>query len=172
MAIASQGDPSRKVTKGIFLNGLKKDNIAEWIEKKLYNARDLAEIMDTTLLIENKNNEIMFGRHKEEGKRNWKNNLTGGQSYNKWRDGGRGSLSQTSTNHSGKNSVDNKKVDELSSSTQKKISHRLSQNELRERSRKGLCFQCGENVIFAENEKLQNGACRTVSRGGRIRGCL
>ncbi|CAH9101353.1 unnamed protein product [Cuscuta europaea] len=128
--------------RGIFLNGLKKDIKAEL---KLYKTKDLAKIMENAQLIENKNEEILFRKNKEEGKRTWKNTASKGSSYQKWEEGIRSSSNPTPTQSSGNKSNDNKSGEIGEGSNSGKIGPSLSQKELVERSKKGLCFKCGDN---------------------------
>ncbi|CAH9131947.1 unnamed protein product [Cuscuta epithymum] len=140
-AIGSQENLDRKVMRAIFLNGLKKDIRAEM---KLYKTKDLGKIMDKAQVIEDKNEEILSRRNKEEGKRPWKNITIKGSSFHKGEEGIR----------SGSNPILTHSAGEGSSSG--KTGPRLSQQEVMERSKKGLCFKCGENWNRGHICKMKN----------------
>ncbi|CAH9067743.1 unnamed protein product [Cuscuta epithymum] len=144
-AIASQGHLTEEVLKGVFIKGLKKDIRAEL---KLHTTRTLAKVMDTTSLIENKNNEVWIKKNKDEGKKRWpgkagnEGHLQNGGDNSRWRS------SPITTTSAGKIINEIKPMDmeeESANYAHKKISPRLTQHELQEMSRKGLCFKCGEN---------------------------
>ncbi|CAH9107328.1 unnamed protein product [Cuscuta epithymum] len=146
-AITSQGHLTEEVLRGAFLMGLRRDIRAEL---KLHRTRTLAEVMDTASAIENKNSETLFVKNKEEERKKVQNK------NQNWGDGYRGSSSYTTKNPSGKYSVDDMKKEESSNSVQQITNPRLSQNELQERSRRGLCFKCGENWNRGHNCRMKN----------------
>ncbi|CAH9119644.1 unnamed protein product [Cuscuta europaea] len=143
-AIASQGHLTEEVLRGVFLKGLKRDIRAEL---KLHRTRTLAEVMDTASAIENKNSETLFVKNKEEGKRKGQNKPIIQFSGQKWGDESRwkshpytsASMDNFSVDH--KSNEDNKGWNfrkEGPSCVSKNTSPRLSQEELMDRSKKGL----------------------------------
>ncbi|CAH9075070.1 unnamed protein product, partial [Cuscuta epithymum] len=153
--IASQGHLTEEVLKAAFLKGLRRDIKAEL---KLHHTRTLAEVMDTASAIENKILETLFVKDKEEER---KKVQTANQ---KWEDGCRGSSSYTTKNPSGNYLVDNMKKQESSNSVQRNTKPQLSQEELLERSKKGLCFKCGENWGRGHVCKMKNYTITLVER--------
>ncbi|CAH9073319.1 unnamed protein product [Cuscuta epithymum] len=147
VAMASQKHLTEEVLRGAFLNGLKRDVRAEL---KLHSARTLAAVMNTATRIEDKNFETLYVKNKEEERKKVQN---GNQ---KWGDGCRGSSSYTTKNSSGNYSFDDMKKQESSNSVQQITNPRLSQEELLERSKKGLCFKCGENWGRGHVCKMKN----------------
>ena len=133
----------REIMKGIFVNGLKPELRAE---VKSLELGSLAEIKDRALMLEERNKE--------------------------WRGGGTGPLEKGLSQHKGPNqpkigptagriwerkegggSRPNEMIKgEKGSGTGK----RLSQEELQERSRRGLCFKCGERWGQDHICKLKN----------------
>lgn len=121
----------RVMLKGIFLNGLKEEIQAEL---KLHGECTLDEMMDRALLLEEKNTAMKKGGARVEEKKESKEK---GKPWSRWtapqwEKGGNRSKSEGQGGDKGGNE---KKSEE---------SGRLSQAELRERSKKGLCFKCGE----------------------------
>jgi len=120
----------RIMLKGIFLNGLKEEIQTEL---KLHAIGSLEELMDKALLLEEKNNALrkagLMGTKKKGGERPLTRQTKG---FTRWEKGGskKGSTIRVTENDS----------------TERKIvgGGRLSQTELHDRSKKGLCFKCGE----------------------------
>ncbi|CAH9115961.1 unnamed protein product, partial [Cuscuta epithymum] len=112
--------------------------------------------MDVALLIENKNNEVMIKKNKEEGKKRW-NGKTGSENQqqnwgnsNKWRS------NPNATPGYGNIIQESKPPDNAITQNVKHNGPRLSQSELLERSRKGLCFKCGEDWSKGHVCKMKN----------------
>ncbi|CAJ2679667.1 unnamed protein product [Trifolium pratense] len=103
----------------IFLNGLKEEIQAEL---KLYESHDLADLMDKALLIEEKN-EVVWKRGS-----GWRDR--GGTS--RFKDPGEYGGFKKENGKSGSVNTDNRK------------GRSLNPAELEERSKKGLCFKCGD----------------------------
>ncbi|XP_057453204.1 uncharacterized protein LOC130745077 [Lotus japonicus] len=152
-AAAPMRGADREILKGVFQNGLQEEIRAEM---KLYPAADLAGLMDRALLIEEKNSALRGGKTKEEDKRGWKDkggigvkfssngekHTNSSSSYvGKNTAGGQGQEGKTTqSKESNEGSGNEAKVPERKWNG----GQRLSQSELQERSRKGLCFKCGE----------------------------
>ncbi|CAH9127383.1 unnamed protein product, partial [Cuscuta epithymum] len=163
MVIAPQRNFDRDILRGIFINGLKPEIKSEL---KLFNSRSLAEIMDTSLLIETRN-EALYIRNKEEDKSNWKDK--GPITYKPavWGEGYKSKSSNSWPSTSGKNAAENKsnpswftpegkKETEINPSDIRRVGPQLSQEEYLDRSRKGLCFKCGEKWNKEHSCKLKN----------------
>lgn len=122
----------RIMLKGIFINGLKEEIQAEL---KLHAAGTLDELMDRALLLEEKNNALRKGGlmnvEKKGGGNSERSNVKSSKGFTRWEKGG---VKEGSSSKGG----------EVESNEKKTLGNRLSQAELRERSRKGLCFKCGE----------------------------
>jgi hypothetical protein len=115
----------RVMLDSIFLNGLKEEIQAEL---KLYDCRDLAEIMDRALLLEEKNDALM--------KRG-----AGGKEKGEWKDrGGTVKFRDPGDFGGAKRDSDRRVV----VGGDKFKGKRLSSAELEERHKKGLCFKCGD----------------------------
>ncbi|GAU13154.1 hypothetical protein TSUD_112140, partial [Trifolium subterraneum] len=119
LLIAPLRREERVMLESIFLNGLKDEIQAEL---RLYESHDLTDLMDRALLIEEKN-ELVSRRSN-----NWKDR---GGSY-KFKDPGEVSNSRKDSEKSGTGHADRYK------------GKRLEPAELEERSKKGLCFKCGD----------------------------
>ncbi|XP_057444723.1 uncharacterized protein LOC130736966 [Lotus japonicus] len=152
---APMRNADREVLKGVFLNGLQEDIKAEM---KLYPADDLAELMDRALLLEEKNSAMRGGKLRDDDKRGWKEKGgTGGRYFPSIGDN-KGRFANSAANHQnrggtgtaeneGKNLVNKGGTGSNEGKIPEKKwngGQRLSQTELQERSRKGLCFKCGE----------------------------
>ncbi|PNX55911.1 hypothetical protein L195_g049544, partial [Trifolium pratense] len=109
----------RVMLESIFLNGLKEEIQAEL---KLYESHDLADLMDRALLIEEKN-EVVWKRGS-----GWRDR--GGTS--RFKDPGEYGGFKKENGKSGSVNTDNRK------------GRSLNPAELEERSKKGLCFKCGD----------------------------
>ena len=118
--------------KGIFINGLKEEIQAEL---KLHATGTLDELMDRALLLEEKNNALKKGglmnAERKGGSSYDKGTVKGSKGFTRWEKGG---VKEGASSKGG----------ESEASEKKQAGNRLSQAELRERSRKGLCFKCGE----------------------------
>ena len=127
--------PLRREERGmldsIFLNGLKEEIQAEL---KLYDSQDLAEIMDRALLIEEKNE--VAGRRST----GWKDR---GGTY-KFKDPGDMSNPKKESERGGTGYHDRTR------------GRRLDPAELEERSKKGLCFKCGDKWNRDHTCKFKN----------------
>ncbi|CAJ2638342.1 unnamed protein product [Trifolium pratense] len=115
----------RVMLDSIFLNGLKEEIQAEL---KLYDCRDLAEIMDRALLLEEKNDALM--------KRG-----AGGKEKGEWKDRG-GAVKFRDPGDFGGAKRDSDKRGAVGGDKFK--GKWLSSAELEERHKKGLCFKCGD----------------------------
>lgn len=120
----------RIMLKGIFLNGLKEEIQAEL---KLFRTESLEELMDRALLLEEKNAAMRkVGLMNSEKKLMEKTAGRHTRSFTRWERGG---------NKEGTSS----KMNEADPRERKPLSEgKLSHAKLREQSRKGLCFKCGE----------------------------
>ncbi|GAU47870.1 hypothetical protein TSUD_404410 [Trifolium subterraneum] len=107
----------RVMLDSIFLNGLKEEIQAEL---KLYESHDLTELMDRALLIEERN-EVMLKRGA-----GWRDR----GANHRFKDPGEGSRRENDKGGAGYN--------------EKYKGKRLEPAELEERSKKGLCFKCGD----------------------------
>jgi hypothetical protein len=115
----------RVMLDSIFLNGLKEEIQAEL---KLYDCRDLAEIMDHALLLEEKNDALM--------KRG-----AGGKEKGEWKDRGGTVKFRDPGDFGGAKRDSDRRV---TVGGDKFKGKRLSPAELEERHKKGLCFKCGD----------------------------
>jgi hypothetical protein len=115
----------RVMLDSIFLNGLKEEIQAEL---KLYDCRDLAEIMDRALLLEQKNDALM--------KRG-----AGGKEKGEWKDRGGTVKFRDPGDFGGAKRDSDRRV---TVGGDKFKGKRLSSAELEERHKKGLCFKCGD----------------------------
>ncbi|CAJ2661553.1 unnamed protein product [Trifolium pratense] len=115
----------RVMLDSIFLNGLKEEIQAEL---KLYDCRDLAEIMDRALLLEEKNDALM--------KRG-----AGGKEKGEWKDRG-GAVKFRDPGDFGGAKRDSDKRGAVGGDKFK--GKWLSSAELEDRHKKGLCFKCGD----------------------------
>ncbi|GAU48626.1 hypothetical protein TSUD_405850 [Trifolium subterraneum] len=107
----------RVMLDSIFLNGLKEEIQAEL---KLYESHDLTELMDRALLIEERN-EVTLKRGA-----GWRDR----GANHRFKDPGEGSRRENDKGGAGYN--------------EKYKGKRLEPAELEERSKKGLCFKCGD----------------------------
>ncbi|XP_057444914.1 uncharacterized protein LOC130737168 [Lotus japonicus] len=157
LLVAPMRNADREVLKGVFLNGLHEEIKAEM---KLYPAEDLADLMDRALLLEEKNSAMRGGKSKEEDKRGWKEKGGFGGRFSTNSGETRGRFIQPNVSYQSKGAGGTQgnegKPQHLKEGTENtnnegKIperkwngGQRLTQTELQERSRRGLCFKCGE----------------------------
>ncbi|KAJ1408087.1 Retrotransposon gag domain [Sesbania bispinosa] len=135
MVSAPLKDADKSILKGIFLNGLREELQAEL---KLYNSENLSERMDRALLLEEKNWALKRGGYgpNEKGRNAEKDNPF--------------SEARKSKSYIPRPNYGQKGLDEPKNSSgqgrekRTPIGRKLTQAELQERSRKGLCFKCGE----------------------------
>ncbi|CAH9137548.1 unnamed protein product, partial [Cuscuta epithymum] len=125
--------------KGIFMKGLKAEVRAEL---KLNPVSTLTEIMNKASRVEERNQTLNLTKGKEEERRGSKGNVSSPSQRwlqeNKWK----GNLT---SNQSGMDKSSAEKSNEaVNKNAGVKGTHRLTQSELQELSRKGLCFKCGE----------------------------
>lgn len=116
----------RVMLESIFLNGLK---IEIQAELKLYEFEDLGDLMDRALLIEEKHDALSKKSGQNKEKVEWKG------SNSKFR-----STWSSNSEKKGGGSSEQKDVKNVEGSK----SRRLEPAELEERSKKGLCFKCGD----------------------------
>ncbi|CAH9138406.1 unnamed protein product [Cuscuta epithymum] len=163
MVITPQINIDAEILKGIFINGLKVEIKAEL---KMHNSSSLAEVMDMAILIENKNEALNFKR-KEEGMFLWKEKGPVPSKSQNWGEGYKARYGSSGFNNQGKEATDNrnfnswfekmeKKITDMQSSGIRKVAPQLSQEEFQERSRKGLCFKCGEKWNKEHTCKLRH----------------
>lgn len=132
----------RGMLESIFINGLRDDIQAEL---KLHSTRGLNAVMDRALLIEERNEamkkEREAGREKLEGSK-WKS----GSGGSGWETGRIKVVVTRPRNDSVTNSTSAVINTTPPENAEKKqvTGKKLTQDELRELSRKGLCFKCGE----------------------------
>lgn len=119
MLVAPLRREERIMLDSIFLNGLKEEIQAEL---KLHESQSLSDLMDRALLIEEKNDVL----HKKGGS---------------WRDRG-GPLKLKDPADFGGFKKEGERVS--SGGNEKYKGRRLNPAELEERSKKGLCFKCGD----------------------------
>ncbi|CAH9084359.1 unnamed protein product [Cuscuta europaea] len=112
--------------------------------------------MDTASLIENKNNEASIMKSKDEGRKKWSGKSNSDQQFQNWKDVNKWKSNPNTSAISGKGASERKPVDEMIQPNQKRTGPRFSQSELTERSRKGLCFKCGENWNRGHVCKMKN----------------
>lgn len=137
MLIAPLNREERIMLDGIFLNGLKEDIQAEL---KLFEARSLSELMDKALLLEEKNLVLQRGGHMSKEKGDWRDRPRA-RPFGDWNKAK--SVGSKSFVSSG-GTTEPKGGDEMTGGKSVEGARRLSQAELEERSKKGLCFKCGE----------------------------
>ncbi|CAH9078190.1 unnamed protein product [Cuscuta epithymum] len=163
MVIAPQINIDMEMLKGIFLNGLRAEIKADL---KLHSSSTLNEIMDTAILIEDKN-EAMYGRRNEEDRLTLKEKGPTIAKPQTWGDGFRAKIGSSGSNNNGKGAAESrdfnswfermeKKITDMQSSGIRKVAPQLSHEELQERSRKGLCFKCGEKWNKEHTCKLRH----------------
>ncbi|CAH9112121.1 unnamed protein product, partial [Cuscuta epithymum] len=146
-AMALQGHLTEEVLRSIFLKGLRRDIRAEL---KLYSAKSLAKVMNLATLIENKNVETMIVRNKDEGRKK-----TQYKSQN-WGDVKNWKVNQVNAYSTIKGMEDSKVNKEVKDQHISKNGSRLSQEELLDRSKRGLCFKCGDNWGKGHVCKMKN----------------
>ncbi|CAH9115968.1 unnamed protein product [Cuscuta europaea] len=157
MIIAPQKNVDREILRGVFLAGLKPEVKAEL---KLHQSRSLAEVMDMALLVEKRNEAVSVKRQEDErlGGRDKESVYAKpprwGEGF-RTRAGSSGVQNQNKTNQTWFNSAGNKET-EIHSSGIKRVGPQLSQDEYQERSRKGLCFKCGEKWNREHTCKLKH----------------
>ena len=132
MLVAPLRREERGMLDSIFLNGLKEELQAEM---KLYDYHDLADMMDRALLLEEKNEALR------------RRGITG-RDRTEWKDKGGGSKFRNPGDF-GKDRREIPKVSGVSEKVEGKgvegvRGRRLNPAELEERSKKGLCFKCGD----------------------------
>ncbi|CAH9054680.1 unnamed protein product [Cuscuta europaea] len=163
LVIAPQINVDMGILRGIFINGLKEEIKAEL---KLHNSNSLTEVMDKALLIESRN-EAIYLRRKEEDRLSWKEKGPTTSKSQAWFDGFKSKPGNSWPSNTGKTAVDSKsnttwsnpvgtKITEIHPSGIKRLGPQLSQDEYQERSRKGLCFKCGERWNREHTCKLKN----------------
>ncbi|CAH9115813.1 unnamed protein product [Cuscuta epithymum] len=163
LVIAPQINVDMEILKGIFLNGLKNEIKAEL---KLHNSTALNDIMDMALLVETRN-EAIYLKTNGEDKVTWKEKGPSATKHQTWVDGFKAKIGNSGSNNNGKGAAESmdfnswfekmgKKVTEINNSEIRKVGPQLSQEEFQERSRKGLCFKCGEKWSKEHNCKLKN----------------
>lgn len=132
----------REMVTGIFLNGLKEEIRAEL---KLYPLGNLAEVMDRALLLEGKNRAMRLGKGGDEDKRGWKEKgMTTYRTPNHWVDGSKWKNTNSGTTETEKNASDTKTGEQKPQEKKWTGGQRLTQTELNDRSKRGLCFKCGD----------------------------
>ncbi|XP_057449034.1 uncharacterized protein LOC130740445 [Lotus japonicus] len=147
MVAAPLRHTDRDIIKGIFLNGLKEEIRAEL---KLYRSGKLEEIMDRALLLEEKNLAMRNSKGGDEDKRGWKEKgVSSSKAHQTWIDGNKWKSQIAGSTTAEKSSADKSSTEAKTGENkgqEKKWTggQRLSQSELQDRSRKGLCFKCGE----------------------------
>ncbi|CAH9101834.1 unnamed protein product [Cuscuta europaea] len=163
MVMAPQQNMDTDLLKGIFITGLKKEVKSEL---KLYASKSLTETMDRAIMIEQKN-EAVYSKRKEDDKfmgrergpiplkvQNWgegyKSKSGSAGTYNSEKNGSGSRNSQPWFNTKGA------RVTEIHPSGIKKVGPQLSQEEYQERSKKGLCFKCGDKWSREHTCKLKN----------------
>lgn len=143
LLIAPLRKEERVMLESIFLNGLKEEIQAEL---KLHDSKSLSELMDRALLVEEKNLAFMKRGSAQREKGEWREGggakpRTGvGPNFEAGRT--RSFRPKVSTNNSGP--MDTKPPEGSSAEKGLGGGKRLSQAELQERSKKGLCFKCGD----------------------------
>lgn len=148
MLIAPLKKDERVMLESIFLNGLKEEIQAEL---RLHESSSLAELMDRALLIEGENVAVQKTRMNPRDKVDWKDRSSN------WRQNKEGSNSGVKnyvTRHVplAIEGADSKEGDGKKNGG----SRRLSPEELRELSKKGLCFKCGEKWRHNHKCKLRH----------------
>ncbi|CAH9052067.1 unnamed protein product [Cuscuta europaea] len=161
--IATQKNIDRGMLRGIFINGLKDEIKAEL---KLFNGKSLAATMDRAQAIEKKNDAIytkgkttekLEGRDK--GSMNYRQPVWG-EGY-KPKAGSSGSQTGGIKN-SGQQGTqpwftpDGKRETEINFPDIRRVGPQLTQEEYQDRSRKGLCFKCGERWGRGHSCKMKN----------------
>ncbi|CAH9109958.1 unnamed protein product [Cuscuta epithymum] len=127
-----------QMLKGIFMKGLKPEVKAEL---KKNPVRTLTEVMNKALRIEESNSILSSSRYREDDRRGTKGTTTAQPqrwlNENQWKN--------SLTNQSGSEKSNWEKSNEIGNKGAGiRGTQRLTQSELQELSRKGLCFKCGE----------------------------
>ncbi|CAH9084460.1 unnamed protein product [Cuscuta epithymum] len=162
LTIAPQRTVDREILRGIFITGLKEEVKAEL---KLYNPRSLTDVMDVALQIERKNEAIQLKR--QDVMMGEKDKGSVPSKFQNWGESSKARYGNAGINTQGKGANDNKnfnswfermgkKVTDMQSSGFRKVGPQLSQEEFQERSRKGLCFKCGEKWNKEHTCKLKH----------------
>ncbi|CAJ2636573.1 unnamed protein product [Trifolium pratense] len=139
LVVAPLRREERVILDSIFLNGLEEEI---QVEVKLYGYHDLADLMDRTLLLDEKNEEMGKKGITNRDKGEWKDKgvlawfRSPREFYREKKEG-------TKTNFGGgeKNNDKNEMKRKMKGVGRGK---RSSPSELEERSKKGLCCECGE----------------------------
>lgn len=138
----------------IFINGLHEEIQAEL---RLHESKSLSELMDRALLIEGKNLAIQRGKGGSREKGDWVSKGGG------WRtravgssEGGQFRSSTVKPNTVPTGPTEQKNNGDPGGEKKTGGGRKLSQEELRELSRKGLCFKCGERWGHDHVCKLKN----------------
>ncbi|CAH9097472.1 unnamed protein product [Cuscuta epithymum] len=127
-----------QILEGIFMKGLKAEIKAEL---KKNPVRTLTEVMNKALRIEEGNTIISSSRYREDDRRGTKGTATAQPqrwlNENQWKN--------SLINQSGSEKSNREKSNEIGNKGAGiRGTQRLTQSELQELSRKGLCFKCGE----------------------------
>ncbi|KAJ1437575.1 hypothetical protein SESBI_03571 [Sesbania bispinosa] len=145
--------------KGIFINGLREEL---QVKPKLYNMESLSELMDRALLLEEKNWALKKGGFgsgekvsmSEKGISPMVTNTS--RSYNATVDIVKNRLYTQRPNYGSTGPAEPKPLNRSSGEKKVTMGRRLSQAELQERSRKWLCFKCGEKWGLEHECKLKH----------------
>lgn len=130
----------RVMLDSIFISGLKDEIQADL---KLYEARTLSELMDKALLLEEKNAALMKGGLSSRERGDWRdrNYQSRTRPIGDWNRAK--NLGSKQIGGAG-GTIETKGGEEQKGGKSFEGGRRLSQAELEERSKKGLCFKCGE----------------------------
>ncbi|CAH9105249.1 unnamed protein product [Cuscuta epithymum] len=151
LVVAPLRNTDEEMLKGIFINGLIEEVKAEL---KLYPSTSLSELMDLAQLLEEKNTAMRSGIHKEDDKKYSKEQ--GGTMFRhlNWVEAIKERTSPMQSRTPGGTLSENKQTTERTLSENKleespkrnktwEGGQRLTQADVEERSKKGLCFKCG-----------------------------